>query len=85
MLKYITTKKKSCLGFFYYYYSVVYSVYLIAGRGSNKMNVGGNCQDFLKWGDQTNKQKDKKKSENKILPIEDFSNSWLTISWTFKT
>ena len=49
------------------------------------MNVGGNCQDFLKWGDQANKQKDKKKSENKILPIEDFSNSRLTISWTFKT
>ena len=69
MLKYITTtKKKSCLGFFYYYYSVVYSVYLIAGRGSNKMNVGGNCQDFLKWGDQTNK-KTRKKVKTKFYQL----------------
>ena len=38
--------KKVVLAFFYY--SVVYSVYLIAGRESNKMIVGRNCQDFLK-------------------------------------
>ena len=50
------------------------------------MNVGGNCQDFLKWGEQTNKQEDsKEKKWKQILPIEDFSNSWLTISRTFET
>ena len=45
------------------FYLVAYSVYLIAGRRSNKMNVGENWQDFLKWGYQKNKQKDNKEKK----------------------
>ena len=37
--------------------------------GSDKINVGTNCQDFLKWGDHTNKKTTKKKTENKFYQL----------------
>ena len=62
------TNWKSYLGFLFLFIGI-YSVYLIAGRGPNKANVGGNCQDFLKWRDQTNKKTTKKKTEKKFYQM----------------